>query len=66
MNDTADARPAPLDDPAALRAECRAGRFDGPTAGQAPGRVQANPMAVPKPGPMTSQRSAGATRSPAG
>ncbi len=51
MNDTADAPSqlaAPLDDPAALRAACRAGRFDGPAAGQAPGRVQATLMAVPK------------------
>ncbi len=37
-----------LDDPAALRAACRAGGFDGPTVGRAPGRVQATLMAVPK------------------
>ena len=51
MQTTADAPSklaAPLDDPAELRAQCRAGRFDGLTAGQAPGRVQANLMAVPK------------------
>ncbi len=51
MTDTAEAPsqpPAPIADSAALRAACRAGRFDGPTVGQAPGRVQANPMAAPK------------------
>jgi uncharacterized protein YcsI (UPF0317 family) len=34
--------------PAALRAEIRAGRFDGPTAGQAPGYVQTNLVIVPQ------------------
>ncbi len=34
--------------PAELRAECRAGRFARPTAGVAPGRVQANLMVVPR------------------
>ena len=40
--------PAPIAEPAELRARCRSGRFDGPTAGQAPGRVQANLMVVPR------------------
>ncbi len=51
MNDTADAPSqlaAPITEPAELRAACRAGRFDGLTAGQAPGRVQANLMIVPR------------------
>ena len=34
--------------PAQLRAECRAGRFTRPTAGLAPGFVQANLMVVPR------------------
>ncbi|MBT5047057.1 MAG: putative hydro-lyase [Rhodospirillaceae bacterium] len=33
--------------PAALRADCRAGRFDGPTSGHAPGHVQANMVILP-------------------
>ena len=40
--------PATIADPAELRRRCRAGRFDGLTAGQAPGRVQANLMVVPR------------------
>jgi uncharacterized protein YcsI (UPF0317 family) len=36
------------DDPAALRRACRNGEFDRPTAGHAPGRVQANLMVVPE------------------
>jgi uncharacterized protein YcsI (UPF0317 family) len=36
-------------DPAELRAEIRAGRFTGPTAGQAPGFVQANLVVLPRP-----------------
>jgi len=35
------------DDPAALRRACRSGQFDRPTAGHAPGRVQANLVVVP-------------------
>ena len=38
---------AAIADPAELRRRCRAGRFDGHTAAQAPGRVQANLMVVP-------------------
>jgi uncharacterized protein YcsI (UPF0317 family) len=34
--------------PAAFRARCRSGAFTGPTAGIAPGRVQANLMVVPR------------------
>jgi uncharacterized protein YcsI (UPF0317 family) len=34
--------------PAQVRARCRAGEWDRPTAGLAPGRVQANLMAVPR------------------
>ena len=40
--------PAPIDDPAEIRRQCRAGEFSGLTAGQAPGRVQANLMIVPR------------------
>lgn len=36
------------DDPLALRHACRSGAFDRPTAGHAPGRVQANLMIVPQ------------------
>ena len=36
------------DDPAALRQSCRSGEFDRPTAGHAPGHVQANLMIVPQ------------------
>ena len=36
------------DDPAALRQACRSGAFDRPTAGHAPGRVQANLTIVPQ------------------
>jgi uncharacterized protein YcsI (UPF0317 family) len=36
------------DDPAALRLACRSGTFDRPTAGLAPGRVQANLMILPQ------------------
>jgi uncharacterized protein YcsI (UPF0317 family) len=36
------------DDPAALRQHCRSGAFDRPTAGHAPGRVQANLMILPQ------------------
>jgi uncharacterized protein YcsI (UPF0317 family) len=36
------------DDPAALRQSCRSGEFDRPTAGQAPGRVQANLVILPQ------------------
>ena len=36
------------DDPAALRLACRSGEFDRPTAGHAPGRVQANLTIVPQ------------------
>ena len=36
------------DDPAALRRACRSDEFDRPTAGHAPGRVQANLMIVPQ------------------
>jgi uncharacterized protein YcsI (UPF0317 family) len=35
------------DDPGALRHACRTGEFDKPTAGHAPGRIQANLMIVP-------------------
>jgi len=35
-------------DPAALRQACRAGQFDRPTAGQVPGRVQANLIILPQ------------------
>jgi uncharacterized protein YcsI (UPF0317 family) len=34
--------------PADLRARCRSGAFTGPTAGVAPGRVQANLVALPR------------------
>src|SRR5574337_1445030 len=34
--------------PSEVRARCRAGELAGPTAGLAPGRVQANLMAVPR------------------
>jgi uncharacterized protein YcsI (UPF0317 family) len=34
--------------PAAFRARCRSGAYTGPTAGIAPGRVQANLMVVPR------------------
>ena len=40
--------PAPIDDPAEIRRQCRAGEVSGLTAGQAPGRVQANLMIVPR------------------
>ena len=36
------------DDPGALRHACRTGEFDRPTAGHAPGRIQANLMIVPQ------------------
>ena len=36
------------DDPGALRHACRAGAFTLPTAGHAPGRIQANLMIVPQ------------------
>src|SRR5471032_66403 len=36
------------DDPGALRHACRTGEFDKPTAGHAPGRIQANLMIVPQ------------------
>ena len=36
-----------IHDPAEIRRQCRAGTFNGYTAGQAPGRVQANLMIVP-------------------
>ena len=36
------------DDPGALRHACRTGAFDRPTAGHAPGRIQANLMIVPQ------------------
>jgi len=39
---------ASLDDPSALRQACRSGAFDRPTAGHAPGRVQANLMILPQ------------------
>lgn len=35
------------DSPEALRAACRAGTFDGPTSGRAPGFVQANMVILP-------------------
>jgi uncharacterized protein YcsI (UPF0317 family) len=38
----------PFDTPAALRRACRSGEFGLPTAGQAPGRIQANLMIVPR------------------
>jgi uncharacterized protein YcsI (UPF0317 family) len=40
--------PVFFDDPAALRQACRRGEFDRPTAGQAPGHVQANLMILPQ------------------
>ena len=40
--------PTHHDDPAALRLACRSGAFDRPTAGHAPGRVQANLTVVPQ------------------
>ena len=40
--------PAFHDDPAALRRACRLGEFDRPTAGQAPGHVQANLAILPQ------------------
>ncbi|MBW8760133.1 MAG: DUF1445 domain-containing protein, partial [Burkholderiales bacterium] len=40
--------PTHHDDPAALRQACRSGAFDRPTAGHAPGRVQANLTIVPQ------------------
>ena len=40
--------PVFFDDPAALRLACRRGDFDRPTAGQAPGRVQANLVILPQ------------------
>ena len=39
---------AVIETPAALRRACREGSFGGPTAGVAPGRVQANLMIVPR------------------
>ena len=36
------------DDPGALRQACRRGEFDRPTAGHAPGRVQANLVILPQ------------------
>ena len=36
------------DDPGALRHACRTGEFTAPTAGHAPGRIQANLMIVPQ------------------
>jgi uncharacterized protein YcsI (UPF0317 family) len=36
------------DDPVALRQSCRTGDFASPTAGQAPGRLQANLMILPR------------------
>ncbi len=41
-------RPAPPGSPAEVRARCRGGALTGPTVGLAPGRVQANLMAVPR------------------
>ena len=63
------------DDPGALRHACRSGAFDAPTAGHAPGRIQANLMIVPQadafdfllfcqrnPKPLPADRGAGAGR----
>src|SRR4051812_10844326 len=46
---SADGRPRSPLRPSELRAEIRAVRFTGPTAGQAPGFVQANLVVLPRP-----------------
>ena len=51
MRTESQSRPSPpptIRDPAEVRRQCRSGLFDGLTAGQAPGYVQANLVILPK------------------